>query len=377
MSDTKEMIEDVIPEISGTAEAVAEQSTEAADALAAEIAEDASEAFDTAEDAAAEIPDEIPALNEAVAAKYADPYTRKKPRNLARGNAIAGFLFILPFIIGFLLFLVYPLGMSLRMAFSKVSATSNGLTYTWVGVFNQGSNFYRMFLVEDEFVTALLDELKRMALFVPGILVFSFFMASLLNQEFKGRTAVRAIYFLPVILASGVFLGVEANNPLITNLKETVAANNSAANITNTLEEILLTGETGNKFFQYVIDIVGQVYDIAMASGIQIIIFLSGLQTISPSMYEAAKIEGCTGWESFWKITFPLIGSMILVNVVYTLVDFFTRTDSQLMNLFDQTLLQRFEYGKVAAMSWVYFLIIAAVLGIVMLLFSRRVYYYD
>ena len=216
-----------------------------------------------------------------------------------------------------------------------------------------------------------------MALFVPGILVFSFFMATLLNQEFKGRTAVRAIYFLPVILASGVFLGVEANNPLITNMKDLVKANNSAADITKTLEDILLTGETGNKFFQYVIDIVGQVYDIAMASGIQIIVFLSGLQTIPPSMYEAAKMEGCTAWESFWKITFPLIGSMILVNVVYTLVDFFTRTDSKLMTLINDTLLIRFEYGKVAAMSWTYFLIVAAFLGLVFAIFSRRVYYYD
>ena len=94
-------------------------------------------------------------------------------------------------------------------------------------------------------------------------------------------------------------------------------------------------------------------------------------------MYEAAKMEGCTAWESFWKITFPLIGSMILVNVVYTLVDFFTRTDSKLMTLINDTLLIRFEYGKVAAMSWTYFLIVAAFLGLVFAIFSRRVYYYD
>ena len=286
--------------------------------------------------------------------------------------------FILPFVIGFLLFLCYPLGMSIYMTLNKVSATAGeGLKFSWLGFWNKSSNFYWIFRVDKDYIEALVGELKRMLLFVPGILVFSFFMASLLNQEFRGRTVVRAIYFLPVILSAGVFLGVESNNQLLANISQSMKDENGAAVITQTLENILLQGETGNTFFQYVIDIVGQVYDIAMASGIQIIIFLSGLQTIPPSMYEAAKMEGCTGWESFWKITFPLISSMILVNVVYTMIDFFTRTDSQLMTVIDNTLLIRFEYGKVAAMSWVYFLIIAAFLGLVFLIFSRRVYYYD
>ena len=302
------------------------------------------------------------------------PKSKKRHKDLAHGNAIAGLLFVAPFIIGFLLFLLYPLGLSFAMTFCKVDAIpGSGLRLTW----NNFDNYNKIFRVEPEFTQYLWDEVKRMALFVPGILVFSFFMAILLNQEFKGRAMVRVIYFLPVILSAGIFVGLESNNALLASVKDAAKNESSLSSITTTLENILLTGETGNKFFQYVIDIVGQVYDIAMASGIQIIIFLSGLQTIPPSMFEAAKIEGCTSWESFWKITFPLIGSMILVNVVYTLVDFFTRTDSQLMTLFDQTLLQRFEYGKVAAMSWVYFMIIAVILGIVMLIFSRRVYYYD
>lgn len=386
-ADIEELAGDVAAEATEVAGAAEDSATEALDAAKQEadnvvdgVFAEAGDAAEVAASALEEAPEQSAAEmfpSAESAAKKLSYGSPKKAKNLARGNAIAGFLFVLPFIIGFLLFLVYPLGMSVRMAFSKVSATSNGLTYTWVGAFNVNANFYKIFRVETDFLEALVEELKRMALFVPGILVFSFFMATLLNQEFKGRTAVRAIYFLPVILASGVFLGVEANNPLITNMKDLVKANNSAADITKTLEDILLTGETGNKFFQYVIDIVGQVYDIAMASGIQIIVFLSGLQTIPPSMYEAAKMEGCTAWESFWKITFPLIGSMILVNVVYTLVDFFTRTDSKLMTLINDTLLIRFEYGKVAAMSWTYFLIVAAFLGLVFAIFSRRVYYYD
>ena len=350
--------------------------------LAAEKLEDLEQSVDdnvTEEKTMDEMMEEFEAMESAMdrdaamAAASTVPVAKKR-RNLARGNAISGLIFVSPFIIGFLLFLLYPLQLSLRMCFCKVDAIPGaGLRLTW----NNYDNFNKIFRVEPEFLQYLVEEMKRMALFVPGILVFSFFMAILLNQEFKGRTIVRAVYFLPVILASGVFVGLENNNALLSSIKDATKADSSLSSITTTLEDILLTGETGNKFFQYIIDIVGQVYDIAMASGIQIIIFLSGLQTIPPSMFEAAKIEGCTSWESFWKITFPLIGSMILVNVIYTLVDFFTRTDSNLMGLFDRTLLQRFEYGKVAAMSWVYFLIIAAILGIVMLIFSRRVYYYD
>ncbi len=297
---------------------------------------------------------------------------KKKHKDLAKGNAIAGYLFILPFIIGFLLFLLYPLVQSLYMSFCKVGQT-DGFTFTWQGLVH----YKHIFTVHPDYVPMLLDELKRMALQVPCILVFSFFMAMLLNQEFKGRTFVRAVYFLPVILSSGVMVGLETNNSLISGMQDIIAADTSSTSITATLESILLQGETGNTFFEYIIEMVDQVYDIAISSGIQIIIFLSGLQTISPSMYEAATIEGCTAWESFWKITFPMISSLILVNVIYTVVDFCTKSDSELMDLINETLLTDFNYGRVAAMSWVYFAIIAAVLGILSLIISKRVYYYD
>ena len=138
-----------------------------------------------------------------------------------------------------------------------------------------------------------------------------------------------------------------------------------------------MTGEKASKFFEYIINLVDQVYDIAISSGIQIIIFLSGLQTISPSMYEAAKIEGCTAWESFWKITLPMISSLILVNVIYTIVDYCTRSNNQLMALIQEKLFKDIDYGLVAAMSWVYFGVIMIILGILAFIISRWVYYYD
>ncbi|MBR7000231.1 MAG: sugar ABC transporter permease [Lachnospiraceae bacterium] len=299
---------------------------------------------------------------------------KNKRKTMAKGNAIAGYLFILPFIIGFILFLVVPLVQSFYMSFCAVTSTNGqGLAYDWIGL----KNYHDVFFKDPDYVPRLLDELKNMALFVPGTLIFSFFMAILLNQEFKGRALVRAVYFLPVILSSGIMLGLETNNSLLASMSDSIKQDDSMTTITKTLENILLTGEQASKFFEYVINLVNQVYNIAISSGIQIIIFLSGLQTISPSMYEAAQIEGCTAWESFWKITLPMISSLILVNVIYSIVDFCTKSDSQLMTLISDTLYAKFDYGLTTAMSWVYFAIIMVILGILSFIISRWVYYYD
>ena len=231
----------------------------------------------------------------------------KKKKTLAFKNAVAGYLFIAPFIIGFILFLVVPLVQSLRMSFSTVEL-EGGLSMTWAGL----ENYRQAFLVDEQFVPNLISELVKMLTNVPATLIFSFFIALLLNQSFKGRGAVRAIFFLPVILSSGVIVGLESGNTLLADMKDAIEATNNNTSITGVLESILITSDSSpmSQMFSYVFDIINSVYDIAIASGIQIIIFLSALQTISPSMFEAAKIEGCTAWESFWKITLPMVSSI-------------------------------------------------------------------
>ena len=207
---------------------------------------------------------------------------------------------------------------------------------------------------------------------VPATLIFSFFIALLLNQSFKGRGAVRAIFFLPVILSSGVIVGLESGNTLLADMKDAIEATNNNTSITGVLESILITSDSSPMSQMF-----SCVYDIAIASGIQIIIFLSALQTISPSMFEAAKIEGCTAWESFWKITLPMVSSMILVNIVYTVIDFFLKTDNTVMRIEAIGIGGRMDYGQASAMAWVYFLCVIVALGIVSLIISRRVYYYE
>ena len=133
----------------------------------------------------------------------------------------------------------------------------------------------------------------------------------------------------------------------------------------------------GTRAYEFVFEVIDNIYDIAIASGIQIIIFLSGLQTISSSMYEAADIEGCTKWESLWKITFPMISSLLLVNWVYTVIDFSMRSDNEVIEKIDKITVESQNYGFGSAMSWIYFVIIMAIVGVSSLIISRRVYYYD
>jgi len=306
----------------------------------------------------------------------------KKQRNLRRRNAITGYFFISPFIIGFLVFLLKPMIESFRMSFCNVLIAAGqqegGKGFilepikTW-----KDSNYYRAFLYDPYFKNRLVDSLKEMAIQVPAILVFSFFIALILNQEFKGRGFVRAIFFLPVILSSGVIVGLEYNNSLMSGMQDVIKEAGNGINITATLETILKTTGLGGKILDPVFKIIEAVYDVALASGIQIVIFISGLQTVSSSMYEAAKIEGCTAWESFWKITFPLVSSMILVNLVYTTVDFLMRTDNQAMVSITEKVNPQMEYGLSAAMAWSYFGIVAAVLGILTAIISKKVYYYE
>ena len=299
---------------------------------------------------------------------------RSKYEGLQKRKAVAGYLFILPFIIGFIAFMVKPFFQSVYMSLSTVEVSNKGFTYAYSGL----KNYVEAFTLDVDYTRLLTEELGRMAINVPAIIVFSFFAALLLNQKFAGRAFVRGVFFLPVILSSGVIIGVEYDNQLMANMRDVIEMNGgNGVTITDTIKNILNISGVGNKVFQVVFDIIDQIYDVVLASGIQIIIFLSGLQTISNSMYEAASIEGCTSWESLWKITFPMISPLLLVNLVYTIVDYCMRTDNQVIKKIQDIMLAKLNYGSASAMSWIYFGVVLAIIGITSFILSKVVYYYD
>ena len=266
---------------------------------------------------------------------------QRKLRGLQRKKMVAGYLFIMPFILGFLAFMVKPFLQSLYMSFCNVEISSTGFHMIFAGM----ANYIRAFTIDTEFNRLLVEEIAKMTYNSLAIMVFSFFVALILNQKFKGRAFVRAVFFLPVILSSGVILGIESDNSLLASVQDAIQDSIGTASITDTIQNILVTSGVGIKAFEKVFEIVDGVYDVAIASGIQIIIFLSGLQTISTSMYEAASLEGCTKWECLWKVTFPMISSLFLVNWVYTIIDFCMRSDNEVMEKISNTMIVDMNYG--------------------------------
>ena len=306
-------------------------------------------------------------------------FSKKKKRvGLTRHRARLGYAFISPFIIGFIFFMIKPLYQSLTMSLSAVDVSVNGFIMEW----NNYGNYVRAFTVDPEFNRMLVTSIATMFYRSLATIVFSFFVALLLNQKFKGRALVRSIFFLCVILSSGVLVGLEYNNALLSQLKATIEEQGSSNTITAVLEEILVSNTGGvngisAKVFKTLFEIIDSIYDVAMASGIQIIIFLSGLQNISPSMYEAADMEGCTSWERLWKITVPMVSPLLLVCWVYTIIDFFTKSDNVIMKKINDVMIGQLNYGFSSALAWIYFIVVMAMIGLTSLIISKVVYNYD
>ena len=300
----------------------------------------------------------------------------KKKVGLLGRRAVYGYLFILPFILGFIFFMVKPLAQSLHMALSEVLISNQGFELKW----NSFANFKKALLVDPDFNRMVIEAIGQMVFRSIATIVFSFFVALLLNQKFKGRTLARSIFFLAVILSSGVMVGIESSNALMAEIKDMIEEAGNINSVTEVLEDILLSGSTGiggisSTVFEKVFEIIDSIYDVAMASGIQIIIFLSGLQTISPGMYEAAHMEGCTAWETLWKITVPMVSPLIPVCWIYTIIDFFMKSDNQIMDKINVQMTQLLNYGFSSAMAWIYFVVCMALIGISTLIMSKVVNY--
>ena len=307
------------------------------------------------------------------------PKTKKrKVASLDRKKARAGWVFVLPFVIGFVLVYLPILWDSIYMSFHSLHiVTGGGFTLEFVGLEN-----YRNALFEDPgFVQTLVTGLGELAFDIPAILIFSLFMAVLLNQKMAGRAVFRAIFFIPVILSTGIMEAIEGQNILGTMMEDNASVDGSqqsaASQIVSVMdiERLFSSMKIGTDLVEYVVDMINNIYGIVNRSGVQMLIFLAGLQSISPAIYEACRIDGCTAWETFWKITFPMISPMILVNGVYTIIDSFT-TNSNSVMAYINGVYQGSE-GQVlsSAMAWMYFLIVIAIIALVAGLCSAFVFY--
>ena len=303
----------------------------------------------------------------------AAPKKKKKASSLDARKAKAGWLFVLPFIIGFVIIYAPIVYDSILYSFTKINiVTGGGFRLTWVGL----ENYQEALFVDATFVQTLTAGIQQLIFDIPAIVIFSLFMAVMLNEKMVGRAAFRAIFFIPVILSTGLIDKIDQQNQMLQYMENTSSMDMGDGGSETTtqvisamdVQRLFRNMVIGEELLNYVVGLVNDIYDIVNRSGVQMLIFLSALQSISPAIYESCQIDGATTWETFWKITLPMISPMILVNTVYTVIDSFTSADNQVMTYIDQVYDQPSGNVLSSAMSWMYFiivmLIIAAVAGV-------------
>ena len=279
-----------------------------------------------------------------------------------------GFTFLLPFLVGFVMFFAKPLWETIFYSFQKITIDEVGnMVFTANGI----QNYIDLFTTEvstnnTQILRVLTDENTNMLIDAPLITLLSLFLALLANRQFKGRAIVRMIFFLPIILG----LDVVTDMMTITTGTDTLQtgglfAESFVARMLVRYTSIPMT------YLNPIIEFVENIFNIISRSGVQTLVFLAALQSISPSMYEVAKIEGATGYETFWKVTIPSIMHIVVFVVIYTIVDVFL-TSQIAEEVYAFAFEQANKIGIGSALSVVYIINVLLVLGIV-LLFTRKV----
>jgi ABC-type sugar transport system permease subunit len=303
---------------------------------------------------------------------------KRKGLTLTRRRAVTGLLFVSPFVFGFLAFYLRSLIVTLQFAFSETSIEGLGYSLSFVGF----ENFIYAFAEHPRFNQFLVESLVNMVIDVPLIIFFSLFIALILNQKFRGRTVARAIFFLPVLLnAPAIFDALETvrammlggSSPAPSSMVEAVGGGGGIS----VIYYVMLLSDLGlpNNFLQYIIEAVTRINLVITMSGVQIIIFLAALQSISPALYEVAKIEGATPYETFWKVTFPMVSPLLVTNMVYTVIDSFII--SRVLRESYETMFAQFNYSLSAVFSLVSMIAVCGILGAASWGVSKLVYYHN
>ncbi|MGL4737186.1 MAG: carbohydrate ABC transporter permease [Cellulosilyticaceae bacterium] len=294
---------------------------------------------------------------------------KKKPVSWEQKKNRIGYIFIAPFMIGSIFFLLIPVITSLIYSLSELTVNTTGYDLTYVGF----DNFKNLLMVNPTYRKVLFQSLMEL-INVPVTVIFSFFIASILNQKFKFRGLVRGVFFLPVILSSGVYIQLEQMDQLAAQYAQ---GGSEAYYFSGAFVNFLNMLNINQDLVMFLIDSVNRIGTIVAMSAIPIVIFLAGFQAISPSIYEAAYMEGGTKWEIFWKISFPMISPLILVCVIYSVVDNFTKSSSAMINLVHRTIFTEFKFGLGSAMVWIFIVLVFAIIGVTYAVINKYVFYYD
>lgn len=303
---------------------------------------------------------------------------KKQHLTLSQKRTVSGYMFILPWLVGFAAFYVRSLFMTVQFSLSELTMnmTDSGYQLEFVGL----ENYLYAFTVHGTFKQILTTSVMDMVIDVPLIIFFSLFMALLLNRKFKGRALVRAIFFLPVILNSEAIVdGIETAAAMVADGVTSSSSEMAASSAGGIGMEyyIDLFGDLmiPNQLLEYIVGAVDRISSIISASGVQIVIFIAALQSIPSNLYEVSKIEGATAYETFWKVTFPMVMPHIITNIVYTVVDSFV--NSTVVDLAYETAFTQFNYGLSSVFSLVSTVVTCLILVLVCGFIQKRTFYYN
>lgn len=300
----------------------------------------------------------------------------KRRRSVEVKKRRYGYMFTLPFIIGAVLFVIYPMILSILQSFSDVTFDPDaGLVMNFADPL---ANYRSIWTETTDFSDKVFASLRDMCVNVPVVVIFSFFIASVLNTKFIGRGFARSVMFMPVIIASGIVTNLSSNTAsnLLDSADRFASTAGGTFQVTTAFETMLEGMDLDPSLISFIMSAVNNISSIVTMSAVSIVIFIAGLQSISPSIYEASYIEGATKWEVFWKISLPMVSPLILLSVVYTIVDVFNGTSNAVIASIHETIVKT-NYDVASAMACSYSLIIVVILLVVFGVLSKLVFYQD
>ena len=292
--------------------------------------------------------------------------------SLRNKESLKGYIFLIPLIIGLVTFFIIPVVKSFLFSIGDVTSGREGYSIAITGF----SAYKDALTVHTSYRQTVTSAIIDVALSTPLVILFSFFMASVLNQDFIGKTFFRVVLFLPVILiVMNSYNNTLENSMMTSDYNSAVGA--TTTSFTKQFSDWMISAGMGEDIVGTITGLVDKIYEVIDLSAIQILIMLVGMQSISPSLYEAAMVEGATAWEKFWKITFPMISPLVFTCIIYTIIDSFTANDNKVMELMSTTAFTDLKFSLASAMGWLYFLLIGIFLVIIQRLFRHLIFSYD
>ena len=280
-----------------------------------------------------------------------------------------GYVFTFPFIIGAMLGVIYPVVLSLVYSFGELIPQEIGYKINFVGI----ENYKTLFTVDPDFTRELVETLQNTILKVPVAIIFSFFLACVLNTEFPGRGLARTVLFLPMIISSKLVMSL-LNQDIVSSEMSNKGAEETVM-LSDKFAEFLMSMNVGDGLAEFLTSAVNDIQNLLYMSVIPTIIILAGLQSVSRSIYEASYVEGATSWEVLWKISLPMVSPLLLVSLIYCVIDSFTGVGNVIISRVGYECFTAFNFGIGSAVAWSYLIVVLLIVAVVFLIANRFVSY--